>query len=90
MREAIDLLIYLTDKDRYCVAIAEHYPATQENDADYEVHLYVRERLKSGIVDLACLARAIENLGTGYYTVDSTYDAGTEKGKDIRQSVKIW
>lgn len=90
MRMAINVLIRVTDPDRYCVAIAERLPATKDTDADYEVHLYVRERSKSGLVDLACLARAIENLGTRYFTLDSTYDAGTTKGTDIRHSVKIW
>lgn len=90
MRMAINVIIRITDPDRYCVAVAEHFPATQENDADYEVHLFVRSPRKSGIVDLACFARAIENLGRGYFTIDSTYDAGTEKGEDIRHSVKIW
>lgn len=90
MRTAIYAIIRLTDKERYNVAIAERWPETDYQVADYEVHLFVRDRKKAGIVDLACLARAIENLGTQYHTLDSTYDAGTEKGKDIRQSVKIW
>lgn len=90
LRDVINALFTLTDPDRYAVATAERFPATQDEPADYEVHLFVRDPLKSGIVDLACLARAIENLATQYHTVDSTYDAGTEKGKDIRQSVKIW
>lgn len=90
MRMAINVLIRLTDKDRYCVAIAERQPATKDNDADYEVHLYLRDPKKSGLIDLALLAHAIENMGTSYLAVDSTYDAGTEKGEDIRQSIKIW
>lgn len=90
MRQAIDLLISLTDPERYCVAILERLPATQSYNADYEVHLYVRDKKKSGLIDLAMLARAIEDMGIHYLSVDSTYDAGTEKGEDIRNSVKIW
>lgn len=90
MRAAISALISLTDPDRYNVAIKERWPKDEYSDADYEIHLYVRDKKKAGIIDLATLARAIENLGTQYNTVDSTYDAGTEKGEDIRQSIKIW
>ena len=90
MKEAIYLLISLTDKDRYSVAVAERFAPTQDDGGDYEVHLYVRDQRKSGYIDLATLARAIENLGTHFHTLDSTYDAGTIKGKDIKQSVKIW
>lgn len=90
MRAAINALISLTDPDRYCVAITERWPKDEYLDADYELHLYVRDKNKSGIIDLATLARAIENLGTQYHTIDSTYDAGTEKRKKILNSVKIW
>lgn len=90
MRLAIDAIINLTDPNRYCVAISERFAPTKDEDGDYEIHLYVRDPRKAGIVDLACLARAIENLGIGYHTVDSTYDAGTEKGKKNLNSVKIW
>lgn len=90
MRTAIHALIRLTDKERYCVAIEERFPETDYKEADYSVHLYVRERTKSGLINLTLLANAIEQLGTHFLAVDSTYDAGTEKGEDIRQSVKIW
>ena len=90
MRMAINVLIGITDPDRYCVAIAERNYVIPDTDADYEVHLYLRDPKKSGYIDLVLLAHAIEEMGTQYMAVDSTYDAGTEKGKDIRQSVKIW
>ena len=90
MRAAINAIFSLTDPDRYCVAINERWPKDDYSEADYELHLYVRDRKKAGIVDLSCLARAIENLGTQYNTVDSTYDAGTLKRKKILNSVKIW
>ena len=90
MRAAIQAIITLTDPDRYCVAIAERLHFTVSSPTDYEVHLYLRDPHKSGLVDLTLLAKAIECMGTKFLTVDSTYDAGTEKGKDIRNSIKIW
>lgn len=90
MRAAINAIISLTDPDRYCVAIAERFQATTTHPADYEVHLYTREPNKSGLTDLVLLAKAIDCMGTSFLEVDSTYDAGTEKGKDIRNSIKIW
>lgn len=90
MRVAINALIRLTDPDRYCVAIAERMPATNEYAADYELHMYLRNPTRAGIVQLTLLANAIKSLGTSYMVVDSTFDAGTKKGEDIRKSVKIW
>lgn len=90
MRAAIDALFQLTNPDRYCVAIAERYQGADASEQDYELHLYLRDPKKSGQIELALLARAIEDLGTHYLTVVSTYDAGTEQGTDIRNSIKIW
>lgn len=90
MRTAIDALIRLTDKTRYCVAIAERLPGTDYHGEDYELHLYLRQPEKSGLIELAMLARVIEDMGTHFLTCESTYDAGTEKGEDVRHSVKIW
>lgn len=90
MRVAIDSLFNLTDPDRYCVAIAERMPATDTNEADYELHMYLRKPELSGLIPLTLLANAIESLGTSYMVVDSTYCAGTTKGTDRRNSIKIW
>lgn len=90
MRAAIQAIISLTDPDRYCVAIQERIPATTFNPADYEVHLYLRDPQKSGLVELMLLAKAIDDMGTSFLMVESTYDAGIEKNKEIRNSVKIW
>lgn len=87
---AINVLIRLTDPDRYCVAIAERSTDPRYNSEDYEIHLYLREPPKSGMMTLTLLAHAIEEMGTHFLAVDTTYDAGTEKGKDIRNSIKIW
>lgn len=90
MRDAIDAIIKLTDPERYCVAIQQRNTELYGDNSDYELHLYVRDQNKSGYLDLALLAHAIEEMSTHFMAVDTTYDAGTEKGKDIRQSVKIW
>ena len=90
MRAAIQAIISLTDPDRYCVAIEERTAATTFSPADYEVHLYLREPKKSGLLDLTLLGKAIVDMSIEYLLVESTYDAGTEKGKDIRNSIKIW
>ena len=90
MRAAIQAIISLTDPNRYCVAIEERLTATTFSPADYEVHLYLRDPQKSGLIDLMLLAKAIEEMGTKFLSVESTYDAGTEKHKQISNSVKIW
>lgn len=90
MRTAIAALIRLTDKDRYNVAIAVRIPNEREFLQDYELHLYLRNPEKSGLIELGMLARVIEDMGTHFLTCESTYDAGTKKGEDIRSSVKIW
>ena len=90
MRAAINAIISLTDPDRYCVAINESRAATTFSPADYEVHLYTRDMSKSGLIDLALLAKAIKDMSLEFLAVESTYDAGTEKGKDIRNSIQIW
>lgn len=87
---AINVLMQLTDSDRYVTAIAQREPATSNRDADYEIHLYLRHPEKSGLIELGMLARVIEDMGTHFLSCESTYDAGTEKGKDIRNSIKIW
>lgn len=90
MRIAINALISITDPNRYCVAIAERKTAFEEREPDYEVHLFISDKNKSGLIDLTLLAHAIEVMGSHFLAVESTYDAGTKKGEDIRQSVKIW
>ena len=90
MRLAVNALIRLTDKDRYCVAIAERFTGTDYTEPDYELHLYLRYPEKSGLIELAMLARVIEDMGTHFLSCESTYDAGTTKGEDIRHSFKIW
>ena len=90
MRMAIKCLMRLTDKDRYEVAIAERIPNELDILQDYGLHLYLKTPEKSGLIELAMLARVIEDMGTHFLTCESTYDAGTIKGEDIRHSVKIW
>lgn len=90
MRLALDAIINLTDPNRYCVAMTERFPMYKEMAAEYDIHLYLRDPKKPGIIDLALLAHAIENMGTRFLSVESNYDAGTLKDSDIRNSIKIW
>ena len=90
MRKAINILFRLTQPDRYCVAVEDRFPELDDAADKYQLHLYLRNPEKAGLIDLAMLARVIEDMGTHFLTCESTYDAGTIKGKDIRNSVKIW
>lgn len=90
MRGAINGIYRLTNPDRYCVAIADRFPESDDIRDKFELHLYLRHPEKSGLIELAMLARVIEDMGTHFLTCESTYDAGTEKGEDVRNSVKIW
>lgn len=90
MRMAINVLIRLTQPDRYCVAIADRFPEREDIEDRFALHLYLRDPEKAGLIELAMLVRVIEDMGTHFRTCESTYDAGTKKGEDIRQSVKIW
>ena len=90
MRKAINILIRLTQPDRFCVAIEDRFPELDDAADKYQLHLYLRNPEKVGLIELAMLARVIEDMGTHFLTCESTYDAGTIKGKDIRNSVKIW
>lgn len=90
MRHALDAIINLTDPDRYCVAIAERFPKCKEIETQYEIHLYLRDPEKSGLMDLMLLAHAIEVMGSEFLSIDTTYDAGTLKQSDVRNSIKIW
>ena len=90
MRMAINVIIRLTDNERYEVAIALRAPNKLEYLEDYELHLYLKSPEKSGLIELAMLAKVIEDMGNHFVTCESTYDAGTKKGEDIRHSVAIW
>lgn len=90
MRGVINGLFRLTDPDRYCVAIADRFPESDYNKDKFALHLYLRHPQKRGLIELAMLARVIEDMSTHFLTCESTYDAGTEKGEDIRHSVMIW
>ena len=90
MRKAINSLIRLTQPDRYCVAIEDRFPELDNTEDKYQLHLYLRSPEKAGLIELAMLARVIEDMGTHFLACESTYDAGIKKGEDIRNSVKIW
>ena len=90
MRKAINILIRLTQPDRFCVAIEDRYPELDDAADKYQLQLYLRSPEKSGLIELGMLARVIEDMGTHFLSCESTYDAGTIKGEDIRNSVMIW
>ena len=90
MKRAINSLIRLTQPDRYCVAIEDRFPELDNAADKYQLHLFLRNPEKAGLIELAMLARVIEDMGTHFLTCESTYDAGIKKGEDIRNSVKIW
>lgn len=88
MRAALDCILSFRYDGRFKVAIHERYP--DENLDDWEVHLYIPEAGKAGFIALAVLAQAIESLSTDLLSCESSYDAGTRKGENIVDSVKIW
>lgn len=88
LRAAIDCILSFREDGRFKVAIMKRYP--DEILDDWEVHLYIREKGKAGLIALAVLAQAIESLSTDFLSCESTFDAGTRKGEEIVQSVKIW
>ena len=90
MKKAINSLIRLTQPDRYCVVIEDRFPELDNAADKYQLHLFLRNPEKAGLIELAMLARVIEDMGTHFLTCESTYDAGIKKGEDIRNSVKIW
>ena len=90
MRKAINILIRLTQPDRYCVAIEDRFPELDDAADKYQLHLYLKSPEKAGLIELAMLARVIEDMGTHFLTCESTYDGEIINGEDIRNSVKIW
>lgn len=88
MRAALDCILSFNKDGRFKVAIVKRYP--DDNSDDWEVHLYISESWKSGYISLAVLAQGIESITTDFLSCESSFDAGTSKGENIVQSVKIW
>ena len=88
LRTILDELFSFERDGRYGVAIKLRY----EDDPSYgyEVHLYVRDNGRSGLLSLAMLAHAIEMVSFDFLAVESQYDLGTIKGEHVVQSWKIW
>lgn len=88
MRTAIAAIISFHDDGRYQVAIKQRWP--NPADADWEVHIYVREEGKSGLLNCALLAHAIEMLSSNFLATESEYDISTNDEPHFRPSFKIW
>ena len=88
LRTILNALFSFEKDGRYGVAIKNRFV----NDCYYswEVHVFVRDDRKSGLLFLALLAHAIELISTEFLAVESHYDLGTIKGEHIVQSWKIW
>lgn len=88
MRTILDALFTFSDNARYGVAIKQRYEGHAEDD--WEVHVFVKDSKKSGLLNLALLTHAIEMCSFDLLAMESTYDLGTIKGENIVQSYKIW
>ena len=88
MRAAIAAIISLCDSERYQVAIQKRSPLPEVDK--WEVHIFVKEEHKSGLLDCALLAHAIEQMGTEFLVTDSEYDISTIGKPQLRPSFKIW
>lgn len=88
MRAAIHALFSFSSDGRYEVAIQKRFTGTDQDD--WEVHLFIREQKRSGLMDCALLSHAIEQISTDLLAVESEYDMSTS-GEPVRvPSFKIW
>lgn len=88
MRTAIHALMTLADDGRYKVAIQEREPFSPMED--WEVHVFISEKGKSGYAHLATFMTGLEGMLTKMLCVESEYDVRTSGGGDKRPSIKMW
>lgn len=88
MRTILDALFSFSDDARYGVAIRERYDGNAGDD--WEVHVFVKDSHKSGLLNLALLMHAIEMVSFDFLATESTFDTGTIKGENVVQTYKIW
>lgn len=88
MRAAIAAIFSFSKDDRYEVAIKQRWPNPE--DADWEVHIFVREDGKSGLLNCGLLCNAIEMLSYNCLATESEYDISTSDKPHFRPSFKIW
>lgn len=88
MRAAIHALFSFSKDSRYEVAIEKRFTGTDRDD--WEVHLFIRERSLSGLLDCALLCNAVEHISTSFLATESQYDISTSGETDWVPSFKIW
>lgn len=88
MRAAIAAILNFNRDKRYEVAIKNRYPDI-ENDS-WEVHIFVREEGRSGLLECGLLCHAIELISIEFLCVNSEYDISTNDKPHFRPSFKIW
>lgn len=88
MRAAIHALFSFSKDDRYEVAIQKRFTGTDHDD--WEVHLFIRSKRLSGLMDCALLSNAIEQISSDLLATDSEYDISTSGEPDRVPSFKIW
>lgn len=88
MRAAIAAILSFSNDKRFQVAIK---PKCPELDKDsWEVHIFVKEKGLSGLLECGLLAHAIEEITIEFLAVDSEYDISTIGKPQLRPSFKIW
>lgn len=88
LRTAIKAILSFSEDGRYEVAIQER--GSGHKDGAWEVHIFVRDDHKSGLLNCALLANAIEQISTDCLATESEYNMGIREVENIRQSFKIW
>lgn len=88
MRAAIAVILSFSNDKRYEVAIQSRFPDLSYDS--WEVHIFVRDERKSGLLDCGLLAHAIEQIAHEFLTNDSEYDISTSDKPHFRPSFKIW
>lgn len=88
MRVAIKALLSLSYDNRYEVAIQERWEDHPE--AGWELHIFVRDPEKAGLLTCGLLANAIENINVHFLTIESRYNIGIREVADWKPSFKIW
>lgn len=88
MRAAIHALFSFSSDGRYEVAIRKRFTGTDHDD--WEVHLFIRSKKLSCLMDCALLSNAIEQISSDLLATDSEYDISTSGEPDRVPSFKIW
>lgn len=88
MRTVLSALFTFRKDYRYQVAIQERFPGNHP-DA-WEVHLFLKKKSLSGMIDLALLAHSIEQMSDDFLACESNYDISTTGERDMVPSIKIW